>query len=124
MLFKKRRKDKYYDIMLSFGNYDRDRDLIYNICRDKWFYCFNFVLRNWGFSKKSIHHLFYNWDMSNWDALHLENTKYKGFISHDLKRIFFFECVYVCDRMSFDRLFRTHWLFVRAFEEELRTERD
>jgi hypothetical protein len=57
--------------------------------------------------------------MVNWDDLDKENSIYKQDSKEQLIEKFCYECVYICDRVSYDRLFRTHWLFLRAFEDEL-----
>lgn len=71
------------------------------------------------FKKKSINSLFYDFDMSNWEALHKENTEYKNYTKSELIESFASECSYISDRASYDRLFRTHWLFRNAFEKEM-----
>lgn len=63
-------------------------------------------------SKKSSATLF-NWGNAgyNWENLQLDHTKYKDKNILQLKDIFVKDAMYISDRMEFDRLFRTHWLF-------------
>lgn len=86
-----------------------------------WYECFNYILRSYkvSFTDRAINSLFYNFDMQNWTALHLDKTEYKNYSKEDLLEEFFGECSYISDRTSYDRLFRTHWLFRRAFDSEL-----
>jgi hypothetical protein len=70
-------------------------------------------------SKELIKSLFYNFDMSNWTALHLENTKYAKFNQKKLLEEFKSELNYISDRLSFDRIFRTHYLFLRTYNKEI-----
>jgi len=112
----KKREDLYYDIMCHFRN---NTDLSYNTIKPQWYYCFRYTLRKWGFTNKTIKDLFYHFDMDNWAALHKENTEYKDSSTDDLKDSFFGECYYSCDRMSYDRLFRAHWLFRQVYRDEL-----
>jgi hypothetical protein len=86
-----------------------------------WYQCFDRILRrmNLGYKKPIIDSLFYKWEMENWTALHKENsTEYSNCTPKQLKEEFAAECYYICDRASYDRLFRTHWLFKQAFDKE------
>jgi hypothetical protein len=109
-------EEKYYQLMGSMRKYKSFQKLHQN-----WYLCFEYILRSFkcNFSKKSINSLFYDFDMSNWEALHKENTEYKNYTKSELIESFASECSYISDRASYDRLFRTHWLFRNAFEKEL-----
>lgn len=87
---------------------------------DNWHSCFSYYLkrRRVGYTQKTIDDLFYNFEMDNWNAMHIENTEYKGFSKRKLIDYFCGECHYICDRVSYDRIFRTHWLFRQAFRKE------
>lgn len=106
--------DEYYDIMCNFKSLTDFKDI-----HDKWFSCFHYILTRWGFNKRSIKSLFDNFVMLNWKDLHQENTEFKDLSKELLYNSFAGECWYISDRMSYDRLFRTHWLFLRAFHDEL-----
>lgn len=92
-------------------------DKIYN----KWKLCFAYVLRSYkcGYNKHSINHIFNRFNMENWKAMHKENTEYANYSKEQLIDAFNKECDYICDRTSYDRLFRCHWLFKQAFYKEL-----
>ena len=85
-----------------------------------WYKCFKYFLLKSGHTKKSVKSLFYDFEMSNWNALHKENTPYKDHTREELIESFKNECAYISDRMSYDRLFRTHRIFRLAFEEDLK----
>ena len=58
--------------------------------------------------------------ISVFKALVKENSvEFKEFSNKQLIEAFCGECGYIYDRVSYDRLFRTHWLFIHAFEKEL-----
>ena len=86
-----------------------------------WYDCFHsFLIRiDEGFNDKSIKSLFYDFDMSNWPAIHKANTEYRDYTKDKLIDSFLEECSYISDRNSYDRLFRTHWIFRQAFDNEL-----
>lgn len=86
-----------------------------------WLKCFKYIFHYWhiGYTDKIIESLFYDFEMANWTALHQENTEYKGFSKRKLIASFCSECCYISDRTSYDRVFRTHWLFRKAFHKEL-----
>lgn len=107
----------YYHLMNSFN-----KKLSFNDFVDRWFKCFDYILRSYrvGFRDEAIKDLFFSFRMENWGALHKDNIKeYKDKTKEDLIEDFCGECVYICDRTSYDRLFRTHWLFLNAFDEEM-----
>jgi len=84
-----------------------------------WYKCFRHFLLKYGHTEESVKSLFYDFEMSNWKALHKENTVYKDCTKESLIISFKGGCTYIRDRMSYDRLFRTHWLFRQAFKKEL-----
>lgn len=110
-------RQELYDLMCI----DIKKDTSFDVLHEKWFLCFSEVLKlfNKGFNEDSIKALFYEFDMANWKALHLENTEYKTKTKKELLDSFLRECYYISDRLSFDRLFRTHWLFKQVFDKEL-----
>lgn len=109
-------EEKYYELMDSFSI-----DLGFEEICYRWFLCFEYILIkfNCGHNSKTIKSLFYDFDMANWSALHRENTEYKDHTKEQLIVDFCQECSYICDRVSYDRLFRTHWLFRQAYHKEL-----
>ena len=109
----KETEDQYYGLMENMIEY-KDFKTIH----ERWLKCFTYILRSFkaGFSKKTIEALFYDWEMENWEDLYKENSEYKDCSKTDLLEQFSGECAYICDRTSYDRLFRTHWLFRKAFE--------
>ena len=109
-------KEEYYELMETITPKIGFEELHKN-----WLDCFTYVLTAFkvGFVKESIESLFYHFSMENWKTIHQENTVYKGYSKNKLIKKFCAECSYVSDRMSYDRLFRTHWLFLRAFDKEI-----
>lgn len=107
---------EYYKTM---GKFDPRMD--FETIHKNWFECFSYILKSFkvGFNSKAIKSMFYHFDMANWKALHKENTEYKDCDKQKLIKKFCGECWYISDRASYDRLFRTHWLFIRAFEQEI-----
>lgn len=89
---------------------------------DAWYRIFDYTLRSWklGYRAEIIDDLFYHWDMSNWKAMHKENTEYANHSDWDLHQAFTGDVAYISDRMSYDRLFRAHWLFREAYSEHLK----
>jgi len=90
----------------------------FNQTMNIWFWFFKYTLKRDGFNNKSIKELFYHWEMANWKAMHQENTEYKGKTKEELFDFFVGDAAYCSDRMSYDRLFRCHWLFRQTFKEE------
>ena len=109
------KKDDYYDLMCKM-----DSEMEFDELHYKWHQCFTHFLKSLrlGYNQKIIDSLFYDFDMENWKDLHKENTEYSETTSQELVEEFTGECHYICDRMSYDRLFRTHWLFKQAFDKE------
>jgi hypothetical protein len=110
------KEKEYYKTMCHMDKYKSFKTI-----HKKWHECFTYILksRKKGYTKKIVDDLFYWWGMANWSAMHKENTEYKNSSKEELLDHFFGECFYICDRASYDRLFRTHWLFRHAFEDEL-----
>lgn len=106
----------YYKLMEDMHNY-KDFETLH----ENWRKCFEYILKsfNCGFTSEAIDNLFYNFNMLNWKELWIENSEYKNYSKEKLIESFTLECFYISDRTSFDRLFRTHWLFRKAFYEEL-----
>jgi hypothetical protein len=93
----------------------------FNFYHKKWYQCFRFILLalNKEYPESVIRDLFYRFEMDNWTDLHLDESIYAGKKSRALLESFMTECQYISDRATYDRLFRTHWLFRKAFEKEL-----
>lgn len=110
---------RYYEIMCNFdetialNNFDK--------IHEDWFNCFARICRKLEpkILPSTIRALFYNFDMGNWTALHKENTEYAKSSIEDLKNSFAGETDYISDRISWDRLFRTHWLFRQVYSKEM-----
>lgn len=113
-------EDVYYDIMCK-QFYNNIQSMEFEEIHEKWLSCFAYILRSFDvqFSYKSISSLFYDFDMDNWAELRKKNSKYKNCAKQELIDAFGEECNYISDRYSYDRLFRTHWFFRKAFEEEI-----
>lgn len=105
---------KFYDVMCKMED-----DKSFEVLHDNWYSCFNNMLSSMGFNKKSINRLFYEFEMCNWTDLRLENSEYKDYSKEQLIDRFCGECHYICDRYNFDRIFRAHWLFYKAFNTEM-----
>ena len=109
-------QEKYYILMCN-----NTKSMSFFELHNRWYKCFAYMLKsfNVGFTTKSIKSIFYGFAMKNWDALHQEHTYYKDYTKDELIESFCSECSYISDRYSYDRLFRCHWLFLRAFDKEL-----
>jgi hypothetical protein len=105
----------YYEYMCNFDSIHK-----FDIILERWYKCFDRILRRMdlGYKKPIIDSLFYKWEMENWGAMWQEHTEYKDYTPIQLLEEFASECRYICDRASYDRLFRTHWLFRKAFGQE------
>jgi len=110
--------DKYYEIMSNFCKF---KHTDFNKIHKLWYSCFYAILRglNPGYVDGVISDLFYNFQMSNWKDLQLACSIYKGGTREELYYEFVNEVAYISDRVSYDRLFRTHWLFRRVFDKQL-----
>ncbi len=110
-------KKQYYKLMCNMRDNKTFQDY-----HDNWYKCFTYILKSFkcNFHPNAIKSLFYDFEMENWNALHLgNNAEYKGSTKEQLLDYFAGECNYISDRTSFDRLFRTHYLFIRSFETEM-----
>lgn len=109
-------EDTYYDLMCEMST-DMDFDELYK----RWFSCFLYILKSFkvGYTFTVASSLFFDFHMMNWIDLHKENSEYKDYTKEKLIESFCGECHYICDRVSYDRLFRTHWLFIQAFDKIL-----
>lgn len=109
-------KKEYYRRMYNFDELKKFKTI-----HRQWHECFGYILRQWrcGYTEKSIDSLFYDWEMSNWKALWQENSEFAGKTKSELLEVFCGECFYMCDRPSYDRVFRAHWLFRQVFKREL-----
>lgn len=108
---------EYYDLMDG----GMSSEWTFEQLHTAWKSCFSHVLKSFkiGYTQKIIDSLFYDFQMDNWRAMHKQNTEYASYSKKKLVERFLGECQYTCDRMSYDRLFRTHWLFRQAFRNEL-----
>lgn len=85
----------------------------YKTIKSLWYKFFSVALKKYGFNKRAIDELF-KWGNSghNWKELWQENSiDYKNYGEILLLRAFIYEIEYIYDRVSLDRLFRTHWIF-------------
>ena len=107
---------EYYSTMTTMHKYKS-----FKILHKNWHQCFSYILKGYkkGYTKKIVDSLFYDWDMLNWTSMHKERTEYASYSKDQLLQAFQSECAYICDRATYDRLFRTHWLFKNIFETEL-----
>lgn len=69
--------------------------------------------------ERTVKCLYFGFQMQNWEILHKENTKYRNYTQEEFLAEFKSEVLYICDRLSLDRIFRTHWLFRQAYAEDL-----
>ncbi len=78
-------RTKYYKTMEDLHNHN-DFETLHKL----WFDCFSHILKRFkvGFNNKSIHSLFYDFEMSNWNAMHKENTGYKDYSKEKLINAF------------------------------------
>ena len=105
-------ENEYYNAMSSFADLPADK------VKDVWFECFSYILEKFkvGFTKEAIKSLFHKFTMNNWKALHRENSPdYADSSNEDIRRAFAGEAHYISDRVSYDRLFRVHWLYLRGY---------
>jgi hypothetical protein len=114
-MYYKKQEDTYYEVMCNMKDNYRN-------AKHDWHYCFDYTLRRWKFNKKARKDLFENFLMENWKSLWKENTEFKDYTKEKMIQYFQGECHYTCDRMSLDRLFRVHWLYLNTFAEDIRKE--
>lgn len=108
--------NEYYKAMAEFGNGIPVGD--FNKIHRIWYSCFSCILKGLhkDYTDGLVQDLFYSFAMCNWKDLHLEQSQYKGFTNISLYKEFCSEALYISDRISYDRLFRTHWLFRQVFD--------
>ena len=53
----------------------------------------------------------------------LKSSEKRRMKEDELIKEFACNCAYISDRASYDRLFRTHWLFLNAFPTEMKKEK-
>ena len=109
-------EEEYYHLMCGM-----DPKAPFEENHRRWLWCFAWILRHYkvGYRWQTIQSLFYNFEMDNWLAMHQDETEYKGFTKLKLLKEFAGDCSYICDRASYDRLLRAHWLFRKAYDKEL-----
>lgn len=112
-------ESQYYDTMSNFKS-----SMTFDKVHKKWFKCFSYILKrfNVGYTSATIKDLFYGFSMQNWELLHLNNSIYSNKSDTEILDAFAGECQYISDRTSYDRLFRTHWLFLMAYDGEMNSE--
>lgn len=105
-------EEEYYHAMANFTV-----DMSFGTMYQKWYQCFAYILRSYklGYTPQAIDHLFHQFQMENW---HL-SSEHRGKSKEDLLKHFCLEALYISDRTSYDRLFRTHWFFINAYHDEL-----
>lgn len=106
---------EYYEIMCEtiykYKSFKKVHEL--------WYKCFIYGMGKLKISKSAANNLFYNFLMNNWTALHKEKTEYKDYSTSQLLESFKGECHYISDRLSFDRIFRAHWLFLQVYNSQM-----
>lgn len=114
-------ENQYYNSMYKIRG-----DQPFKTIFKKWKACFAYILRakKVGYTDKIIDALFWDFEMCNGYQFNREHIpKYAKATKQELIEEFCTECHYIADRASYDRLFRTHWLFREAYCEELWLER-
>ena len=97
--------------MRNIENYEESFDEVRVIWEEFFFRAFKMM----GMNKKSIKVLWEDFEMSNWKAMWFEGSEFENYTYRELFETFVGEAHYICDRLSIDRIFRTHWLFKEAF---------
>lgn len=101
--------------MRNIENYEESFDEVRVIWEEFFFRAFKMM----GMNKKSIKVLWEDFEMSNWKAMWFEGSEFENYTYRELFETFVGEAHYICDRLTIDRIFRTHWLFKEAFYNEL-----
>jgi len=115
--------DKRVELALKLEKYNKNFETNYLEIKKIWYKYFTISLKELGIkSQKSINILFWEWKMDNWKAMHKENSEYKEFSKKQMYNSFCNEAHYISDRISLDRIFRTHWLFREIFRDEISEE--
>jgi len=112
-------KKKFYENMENFSWEDGFTENL-----EKWFACFEYTLKhlNKDFNKSLTKSLFWDFEMSNSKMFWIENNPEYKHLKNKYKELFekfSDDAEYCSDRMSFDRLFRLHWLFREIYNTEL-----
>ncbi len=104
----------YYKLMSNIGD-------TFEEINKNWFKCFLYSFKKFekSFTEEAVRTIYYDFEMSNWKAIHKEGTIYANYDEKELLEAFKAELRYISDRPSYDRLFRAHWLFRHSFHEEL-----
>lgn len=88
-----------------------------NDLAERWYKYFTYILYHFDFDVERAHDLFVGFEMSNskmfWKSNHVD---YKGYEFYELYNSFISELEESNDKMSFDKLFRAHWLYLKAYE--------
>jgi hypothetical protein len=120
-------KDTAYqriELASKLESYNETFGANYSEIKKIWKEFFDITLKDIGIkSQKSIDILFWEWDMCNWKAMHKENSEYKDNSRKEMYDSFSGEASYIADRISLDRVFRTHWLFRQIFNDEISEDR-
>lgn len=112
--------DRRIELATELVSYDETYADRYVEIKQLWKEFFDITLRDLGIKdQESIDVLFFKWDMQNWNAMHRENTEYKYAPRKELYNSFSGEADYIADRISLDRIFRTHWLYRQVFGDEI-----
>ncbi len=108
---------KYYDLCADISKDIKDAK---QIKRD-WRWIFVHILTEMlpSITEDDAEVIFNGFDMCNFKPWHKENTKYKDFSIEGMLKEFKSELYYCSDRMTFDRLFRCHWLYRQSIPDEL-----
>lgn len=104
----------YYHYMNNFGNLK----FPFSEILDRWFACFLWALKHWHkdakWTKATAISLFCDWEMQ------CVRDGFDGDVSkRKLKEEFAGACAYMCDRVSYDRLFDAHLTFRKAYDKEI-----
>lgn len=111
-------EEEFYELMYNCMRKKNQHSITYDEIYENWFLCFHYVLKsfNCGFKTKTIRNIFDNFDMSNWLLLHINKTEFRKYTAEEMFNAFYAEANYTADRMSYDRLFRTHWLIKKTMQ--------
>ena len=107
--------DDFYDKMGNIHCNDFDSSMA------MWYWCFSKMLTSLcpSHTGSTARSLFWDWDMENWKAMWMEGSEYEKSSREELINSFKCECNYISDRFSYDRVFRTHWLWRQIWKEEI-----
>lgn len=112
--------DQRIELASKLESYDENFEDKYLEIKKIWKEFFDITIRDIGIKEqKAIDILFWEWDMCNWEVMHKDNTEYKNHTRKEMYDSFSGEASYISDRISLDRIFRTHWLFRQVFYDEI-----